>query len=130
MPSAYGSMVKWTSSLASNEVFQVRVLVGLLTNGRATRLATGPGWKPVEPQGLEGSTPSPSAGEESPCVGRGLIGGVSGYGPGRGMRKKTKHSPWVCRTARQLAKLLDQVRFLDGLLSTLWGETLTCDRGV
>ncbi len=31
MPSAYGSMVKWTSSLASNEVFRVRVLVELLT---------------------------------------------------------------------------------------------------
>ena len=30
MPSAYGSMVKWTSCLASNEMFQVRVLVGLL----------------------------------------------------------------------------------------------------
>ena len=61
MPSAYGSMGKWTSSLASNEVFRVRVLVELLTNGRATRLATGAGWKPVELSGLEGSTPSPSA---------------------------------------------------------------------
>ena len=49
-------MVKRKSSLASNEVFRVRILVGLLcitsrlwrTNGRATRLATGTGWKPVE----------------------------------------------------------------------------------
>ena len=49
MPSADGSMVKWTSSLASNEVFQVRVLVGLLTNderkgypiGDGTRLEAG-----------------------------------------------------------------------------------------
>ena len=54
-------MVKRTSCLASNEKFRVRVLVGLLKNGRATRLATGPGWKPDELCGLEGSIPSPSA---------------------------------------------------------------------
>ena len=30
LPSAYGSMVKRTSCLASNEMFQVRILVGLL----------------------------------------------------------------------------------------------------
>ena len=30
LPSAYGSMVKRTSCLASNEKFRVRVLVGLL----------------------------------------------------------------------------------------------------
>ena len=57
-------MVKRTSCLASNEMFQVQILVGLLRakkNGRATRLATGPGWKPVELCGLEGSIPSPSA---------------------------------------------------------------------
>ena len=62
MPSAYGSMVKRTSCLASNEMFQVQILVELLNrNGRATRLATGPGWKPGELYGLEGSTPSLSA---------------------------------------------------------------------
>ena len=45
----FGSMVKRTSCLASNEMFQVQILVGLLDQyGRATRLATGPGWKPVE----------------------------------------------------------------------------------
>ena len=59
-------MVKRTSCLASNEKFRVRFLVGLLdvenlTNGRATRLATGPGWKPAELYGLAGSTPAPSA---------------------------------------------------------------------
>ena len=62
MPSAYGSMVKRTSCLASNEMFQVRILVGLLEEwGRATRLVTGAGWKPVELSGLAGSTPAPSA---------------------------------------------------------------------
>ena len=57
-------MVKRTSCLASNERFQVQILVELLIdkkNGRATRLATGPGWKPAELDGLEGSIPSPSA---------------------------------------------------------------------
>ena len=48
-----GPMVKRKSSLASNEVFRVRILVGLLdvenlTIGRATRMVTGAGWKPVE----------------------------------------------------------------------------------
>lgn len=32
-----------------------------ITEGRATRLATGAGWKPVELCGLAGSTPAPSA---------------------------------------------------------------------
>src|SRR5262249_12022630 len=40
----------------------VRIHPGLL-HGRATPLATGAGWKPVEPDdGLAGSTPAPSAG--------------------------------------------------------------------
>ena len=57
-------MVKRTSCLASNEMFQVQILVELLIgkkNGRATRLATGPGWKPAELYGLAGSIPAPSA---------------------------------------------------------------------
>ena len=42
-------MVKWKSYLASNEMVQVQLLVELLIeNGRAARLATGAGWKPVE----------------------------------------------------------------------------------
>ena len=46
-------MVKRKSFLASNEEFRVRVLVEAIKNnkqriGRATRLATGTGWKPVE----------------------------------------------------------------------------------
>ena len=79
MPSAYGSMVKWTSSLGSNEVFRVRLLVGLLTKRLKTEglprptlasvPATGAGWKPVELCGLEGSTPTgvsdpPTAGSD------------------------------------------------------------------
>ena len=46
-------MVKRKSFLASNEKFWVRVLVEAIKNkkqriGRATRLETGTGWKPVE----------------------------------------------------------------------------------
>ena len=46
-------MVKRKSFLASNEEFRVRVLVEAIKNniqriGRATRLETGTGWKPVE----------------------------------------------------------------------------------
>ena len=52
-PSAYASMVKRKSFLASNEEFRVRVLVEAINHdrqqlGRATRLETGTGWKPVE----------------------------------------------------------------------------------
>ena len=52
-PSAYASMVKRKSFLASNEEFRIRVLVEAIKNnkqriGRATRLETGTGWKPVE----------------------------------------------------------------------------------
>ena len=36
MPSAYGPMVKRKSSLASNKVFRVRVLVGLLKDNNET----------------------------------------------------------------------------------------------
>ncbi len=43
-------MVKRTSSLASNEKFQVRFLVELLKHkiGKGNRMATGSGWKPAE----------------------------------------------------------------------------------
>ena len=51
MPSAYGSMVKWTSSLASNEVFRVRVLVELLTELKTEGL---PDWR-REPVGSRSS---------------------------------------------------------------------------
>ena len=75
MPSADGSMVKRKSCLASTEMFQVQILVGLLfeelnkTEGlpRPIRASpdrcpvTGAGWKPVELNGLAGSTPAPSA---------------------------------------------------------------------
>ena len=47
----YAPMVKWTSCPASNWAVRVRLLVGVLEmekNGRATRLATGSGWKPGE----------------------------------------------------------------------------------
>lgn len=62
-------MVKRRSFPASNGAFQVRILVEALDwiddgydDGRATRLATGTGWKPVEHlQCLAGSTPAPSA---------------------------------------------------------------------
>ena len=56
-------MVKRTSCLASNEMFQVQILVELLIGKKrkASRLATGPGWKPAELFGLEGSIPSLSA---------------------------------------------------------------------
>ncbi len=39
-------------------------------------MATGPGWKPVEPSGLEGSTPSPSAGGCSLMVKRLIVAQV------------------------------------------------------
>ena len=52
MPSAYGSMVKWTSSLASNEVFRVRVLVELLTEELKTEGL--PDWR-REPVGSRSS---------------------------------------------------------------------------
>ena len=60
----YGSMVKRTSCLASNERFQVRILVGLLMKNRKGN-PIGDGSR-LEPGGacptcLEGSTPSPSA---------------------------------------------------------------------
>jgi hypothetical protein len=62
-------MVKRKSFPASNGAFQVRILVEALDwieerdeDGRATRWATGTGWKPVEHlQCLAGSTPAPSA---------------------------------------------------------------------
>ena len=46
-------MVKRKTFLASNEEFRVRVLVEAIKNnkqriGRAARLETGTGWKPVE----------------------------------------------------------------------------------
>ena len=46
-------MVKRKSFLASNEAFRVRILVEAIKDdtqriGRATRLETGTGWKPVE----------------------------------------------------------------------------------
>jgi hypothetical protein len=46
------------------------------TNGRATRSVTGPGWKPDEPSGLEGSSPSPSAGGCSLMVKRLIVAQV------------------------------------------------------
>ena len=52
MPSAYGSMVKWTSSIASNEVFRVRVLVELLTEELKTEGL--PDWR-REPVGSRSS---------------------------------------------------------------------------
>ncbi len=66
--SQHGSMVKRTSSLASNEKFQVRFLVELLKhrwkgkpNGDGTRLEAGRACM----TSLEGSTPSPSAAIET-----------------------------------------------------------------
>jgi hypothetical protein len=65
-PSAFGSMVKWTSCRASNEMFQVQILVGLLMNkhkrkgnpiGDGTRLEAGRAFSNC----LAGSTPAPSA---------------------------------------------------------------------
>jgi hypothetical protein len=53
MPSAYGSIVKWTSSLVSNEVFRVRVLVELLTEELKTEGL--PDWR-REPVGSRSST--------------------------------------------------------------------------
>ena len=34
------------------------------------------------------------------------------------LRRLEQHGPWVCRRACQLPKLLDEVRFLDGRLTT------------
>ena len=55
-------MVKRTSCLASNEGFQVRILVGLL-NWKGNPIGDGSRFEPggACPTCLEGSTPSPSA---------------------------------------------------------------------
>ena len=49
-------------NLAADEKFRVPILVGpLIGKTKRKGWATGPGWKPAELFGLEGSTPSPSA---------------------------------------------------------------------
>ena len=86
LPSAYGSMVKRTSCLASNEKFRVRFLVGLLT---------------IRPASVLDRT------ADFDSARRGSI-------PRRATEQQ--HVPGVCRIAREPAKLVDQVRFLAGTL--------------
>ncbi len=87
-----GPMVKRTSSLASTEVFRVRVLVGLLTTRPASVLDRTADFDSAR----RGSIPRRAAAKEV------VLG--------------------VCRIARDSAKVEDQVRFLARTLSRRWSQ--------